>query len=490
MTNISPIFFNIPEAGGFLVQIITKLISITSSIALGIVLFTLLLKLITLPFDLFSKVSMRKNSLKMEAMRPDLEKLQKQYANDKVLYNQKMMALYKKNGYSMWGSCLPTILTLVIFIVAINAFSDYSRLQNQQHFYQMSLSYNSVIYEGLDADGEIFSYDEESKTFSVDHAKVKQYLESDVSPQNVKIEKVDGTNDTYHIYSENGYVIYQCSYLEANGVFTFNGNSHVKYLIDGAKVKANSSFSETFNAVKAEFSEDEKENDDDNTIGYEVIIREARERSAEKFNEVNAGFFWVKNIWMPDSSFEHPIYSDVNKFVASFGYDQTKNKLFQADYDELTYNLSSEKDQANGYFILVVLTAVITWLSQVVIGKSQKAQMELQTVDGQGAQTQKMMKWMMPLMMGFFAFMYTAAFSIYIVLSSAFGMGITLLINLFVDKKYKSIEDARAPEKVRGRIYTPKPEEKKPEQKKDKKKEVPANDFLSGLADNKKGRRH
>ncbi len=488
MNNINPIFFNIPEAGGFLVQLIAKLISITSSIAIGIVLFTLILKLITLPFDLYSKVSMRKNSLKMEAMRPELEKLQKQYANDKVLYNQKMMALYKKNGYSMWGACLPTILTLVIFIVAINAFSDYSRLQNQQNFYQMSLSYNSVIYEGLDADGEIFVYDEENKTFEVKHDKIKEYLDNKTQPNEIKIEKVDGTNDTYQIYSENGYIIYQCSFSENNGAFTFNEN--VKYLVNTEKVKNHSAFESDFNAVKTALTEAENEKaNDDNHIALEVIKNEARERSAEKFTEVNADFFWVKNIWMPDSSFEHPIYSDVQKFTSSFGYDQTKNRLLQEDYDELTYNLSEQKEQSNGYFILVVLTAAISWLSQVVIGKSQKAQMELQTVDGQGAQTQKMMKWMMPMMMGFFAFMYTAAFSIYIVLSSAFGMAITLLINLFVDKKYKSIEDAKAPEKVRGRVYTPKPEEKKPEEKKKKKVEIPANDFLSGLADKKKGRR-
>lgn len=31
--------------------------------------------------------------MKMEEMRPELEKLQKQYANDKQLYQQKMMAL-------------------------------------------------------------------------------------------------------------------------------------------------------------------------------------------------------------------------------------------------------------------------------------------------------------------------------------------------------------------------------------------------------------
>ena len=66
---------------------------------------------------------MRKQSLKMEKMRPQLEKLQKQYANDQNTYNAKMMEMYKKNGYSMLGACLPMIVTLVIFMIVLGAFS-------------------------------------------------------------------------------------------------------------------------------------------------------------------------------------------------------------------------------------------------------------------------------------------------------------------------------------------------------------------------------
>ena len=81
-----------PEMGNFLVKIIAWLVQITSSVAVGVILFTLILKIITLPFDYFSRASMRKNSLKMEKMRPELEKLQKQYAGNKDLYNRKILA--------------------------------------------------------------------------------------------------------------------------------------------------------------------------------------------------------------------------------------------------------------------------------------------------------------------------------------------------------------------------------------------------------------
>ena len=162
-----------PEASSFIVDIIIWLVKISSSIVVGVVLFTVLLKLVTLPLDYFSKASMRKNSLLMEEMRPELEKLQKQYANDKDLYNQKMMALYKKNGYSMFGACLPTILTLVIFIVALNGFTNYSQYQNRLYFYNMSNAYNEVIYDGIKIEGnEDYISEGENGTVIIDYQKL------------------------------------------------------------------------------------------------------------------------------------------------------------------------------------------------------------------------------------------------------------------------------------------------------------------------------
>ena len=86
--------FDMPATGNFIVDIMVGLVSITSSITAGVVLFTLILKLITLPFDFASRASMRRNSLKMEEMRPELEKLQKQYADNKELYNQNCIKAY------------------------------------------------------------------------------------------------------------------------------------------------------------------------------------------------------------------------------------------------------------------------------------------------------------------------------------------------------------------------------------------------------------
>ena len=120
------------------------------------------------------------------------------------------------------------------------------------------------------------------------------------------------------------------------------------------------------------------------------------------------------------------------------------------------------------------------------MSKSQKAQMELQTVDGQGAQQQKIMMWMMPIMMAIFAFMYTAAFSIYIVLSSFLSILTTLGINFIVDSSFKRAEAKAEKEVVRSKVRVVKEQPK--EDPKNKKEEEEQADFLSGLAD-KKGKK-
>ena len=105
-------------------NLIRLLITGVGSVGVGIILFSLILRCLVLPFDVFQRISMRKQNQKMEENKERMEKLQKQYANNKDMYNQKVMEMYKENGISLFSSCLPMILSMVIFIVAINAFTD------------------------------------------------------------------------------------------------------------------------------------------------------------------------------------------------------------------------------------------------------------------------------------------------------------------------------------------------------------------------------
>lgn len=498
-----------PGNGNFIVRIIEWLVKLGGAVWIGVVLFTLLLKLIALPFDYMSKASMRKNNIKMEAMREDLEKLQKQYANDKNLYNQKMMALYKKNGYSMWGSCLPTILTLVIFIVAINGFTTYSSIENQRSFYEMSKAYNSVIYEGFYADGTYIVKNADGSLTFVDEKIYNAELDENgfIKDTNIKVEKVEPV-----LAGEKGKItVYAGSCFSYSKEVSYNGDK-LEFKITDYSVNADLLKTEEYNyltiykngktltfsdylSAKKQEAENSETEINEQEIASDFIKEIQQTRSANKFRETSQGFLWVKNIWVADNATKHPIESSWDTFKSTYKYtDNSVDAMKASDYNSLIAKLDKEKTEPNGYFILVILNAGSYFLMQLITNKSQKAQMELQTVDGQGAQTQKMMMWIMPIMMAFFAFMYTAAFSIYIVLSSFISMLTTFVINKIVDSKYKN-QSADKKQVIRGRVYeTPVKEEKPKEKQKTglfgKKEETPQNDFLSGTADKKKKKKN
>ena len=146
--NIIDLFFNGGNVSmNWIAKLISGLVGAIGIVGIGVIVFTLILKVITLPLDIYSKASMRKNNLKMEKMRPQLEKLQKQYADNQQMYNQKMMEMYKKNGYSMFGACLPMIVSLVVFIIVLNAFSSYSKYMDVDLFNSMANDYSAAVLE-------------------------------------------------------------------------------------------------------------------------------------------------------------------------------------------------------------------------------------------------------------------------------------------------------------------------------------------------------
>ncbi len=472
-----------PLTGGWITDVVKAIVELCAILPLGIILFTLILKLITLPFDFASRASMRKNSLIMEEMRPELERLQKQYANDKNLYNQKMMALYKKNGYSMFGACLPTIITLVVFIFALSGFNQYATYRESRNFYEMAKAYDAVIYSCIDVDDTYITKNEDGKIV-INNQEFQLVLPSEekqpkqITNTNITITKdSEGENEDklyfYDVETTNSVIKIRYIYAKGSNMTTV---SSVEYYPteDITKLENNSIIaSEVNNNLK---------NSSNKTFAEAKALAEAEEKiltvkdfledickwqSAKQFRSAEAsadrGFLWVKNVFVSDSPLSHPVQSSLDTSAVK-GYLKDNIK-----YDNLTYYLSTEKTEANGYFILAVLTAGFSFLMQFVTSKSQKAQMELQTVDGQGAQQQKMMMWIMPIMMAIFAFMYTSVFSIYMIFSSILSVGSTFLINAIVDAKFKKQREAKQNEKVRGRVHVKKEEPKKEEPKKKKK---------------------
>ena len=71
---------------------------------------------------IFSDIKTRKSSAKMAEVQPEIQRLQKKYANDPRRFQAEQTKLMKEKGVSMWGSCLPMLITMPLFFCFIAAF--------------------------------------------------------------------------------------------------------------------------------------------------------------------------------------------------------------------------------------------------------------------------------------------------------------------------------------------------------------------------------
>jgi len=78
----------------------------------AIVLLTVVVRIILVPLTWRQIKSMRA----MQALQPQLKALQEKYKNDRQVLNQKVMEFYQQNNVSPFGSCLPLLLQLPVFL--------------------------------------------------------------------------------------------------------------------------------------------------------------------------------------------------------------------------------------------------------------------------------------------------------------------------------------------------------------------------------------
>ena len=364
------------------------------AVAIGVIVFTLCLKTLVLPLDIYSRVKTRKQSLLMKKMRPQMEDLQKRYSNDKQMYQQKVAELQKAHGYNPLGACLPMIVSLVIFMTVFSSFSSYSHYATLRNYNDMVNAYNTSVTVYVQ-DGEndtdnshfLISADGENN-YKADFGKFKAYYEP----------------------------IYNAAHKDDEG---------------GAKTFSSLNFDEMDENAKWE-------------IIIDYVQLGAREAAAKWYAENSSAteFGWIGNLWYPDSMLNRkvPSYQDFSSSV-SRAMGTGVSSTYENDYNEVTYNLEAEKNTYNGYFVLIILAIGLMFLQQFIMMRSQKDANELSTVDGSAASTNKWMMIMMPIIFGVVSFMYSAAFSIYMITNTLYGLISTLIINKVVTVRFEKNED-------------------------------------------------
>jgi len=80
--------------------------------AISIILLTILIRIILIPLTVKQFTSMRA----MQKLQPKIKELQAKYKDDKQKLNEEMMKFYRENKVNPFGSCLPLLLQMPIFI--------------------------------------------------------------------------------------------------------------------------------------------------------------------------------------------------------------------------------------------------------------------------------------------------------------------------------------------------------------------------------------
>ena len=122
----------------FLYNILAWIQSWVGSWGWAMVVFTVMIRLVLTPLDIKSRVSMRKTT----KLQPQLQALQKKYANDKEKLNAKTAELYKKEHINPLSSCLPLLLTWPILIAVFGAMR---MVANKELLLQLSQILNNEI---------------------------------------------------------------------------------------------------------------------------------------------------------------------------------------------------------------------------------------------------------------------------------------------------------------------------------------------------------
>lgn len=348
-----------------------------------VIFLTVAIKLILSPLDFFNRKKSKDNAKKMEKMKPELDKLSKQYASNPGELQKKRSVLYKKYGYGMFSSCFAMLIPLLIFITLISGYTGTSKVLNTRQYNKLETVYTQTLID--------YSQDIAETDVAEVNQRNQEWYDYQISLLSGTKDKTD--EDLLKMLEEK---------------FGFNGIQ-----------KGDDVF--TLENVQAPPLQRQ----------YQEVVKYIAQNKVYELYEAEGkdSFVWIKNIWRSDT-WKNPIHSQ-SEFYSLTGIKENPN----SDYNDVMGIIQYKyKGQWNGLLILVILSVglnvINTWMSM----RQQKANADPTQQSAMGSM--KIMMFIMPVMIGAFALSQTSAFTLYMAVNSV----MTLLINLASSGILKLIE--------------------------------------------------
>ncbi|MBR7177882.1 MAG: membrane protein insertase YidC [Clostridia bacterium] len=382
-----------PESGlGVVGKLVMWMYNWIGNYGWTVVVFTVFLKILMLPLDIWQRYSTRKSTLKQKKVQPLLDNIDKRYGANTQRANEEKQKLLKKQGISVASACLPMIVTMVVFFLMFAGLREFSYYKNIQTFNSLTKAYYSTIEDQVQlAGGEVL------EAYQFEYDKTKASLNISDDDVRIVLAQIDGVNN-----------------LDGKGFDTQLAQ---------------------WRALAKEAIQKEYKNQQDSWLWIHNISQPDT---------------WAKV--MPEfSSGENNFATYVNT-EAFASAEKTYNIIRSAvmEMDDISYG---KNGSWNGLMILPLMSVALSFLSMWISQRMERKTRSGEVVQNQQQAAQsKTMMIMMPLMMAWFGFMYTGSFAIYMVVNyflSIFStIGLRAPVEKMVERKLAQEEAASAPTKA------------------------------------------
>lgn len=362
-----------------------------------IILVTAFVKLVTTPLDFWVKYNTKRQTLIQQKCAPQVAKLQKKFGNDRQTLQVQTQSLYKREGLDMRTGCIVMLINMILsFTIFITFYNDLKKVSAYEAINQ---------YEQIEA-----TYTKNFNQAFVDYSQTDDF------------ETFDDVTEWFTRYN---------------------------------------AMPETSEAEKQA-----KQAELDSVINqYKHATEVGSKKALEcwKNNKKQSSWLWVQNIWVADSPAKaFPTYATLQS-MAGNTYKKDVEAINEVNYNRISNLILSDLEENsrvdNGFLILPILAGLVTFLSQYISElhsrlKNKKANQLAKSANDQNAQTMKIMKIVMPLIMVIFTLTSSASFGLYILSSNITSILIGELSTLAIDAltKKKRLEVEAELEKEANRL--------------------------------------
>lgn len=441
MDSLMGIVLNYP--GGMWESIIGGFNSAMGSYIWSVILLAVLVRIVFALVDIFNKYFNMKSMRINEKMKPELEAIQKKYGHDKVLLQKKQQEIYKKYQFSMVGTCLPMLLMVVLQMVVF--LTLWTGLQNVSN-YNIARQYENtktVYYNVL-----LLNENENFESFYNSNLADLTYGEDFNVNASIDLDKKQMTLEFY-LTSNLNEIIYTVMPAdeETQNIVNFN---------DDPNVNANEEIFKIIDKYANEYTDDAEGNSisaqrELNNMQLNIKAM-AEDIAADYYIDNMQSFLWIKNIYKAESPTTSPVFtkSEITSYLNNYYSESEREVEAQFGYEEQIFDFVvadlNERDLGvNGYYILVILAVVTSFLSIFINNKLMKKDSGTQQPGG------KAMYFIMPIILGIFTLMYTSLFAIYIIIGQIVTMIFSPITNLIV-KKWVDMSGKKQDEKRKAVI--------------------------------------